>query len=91
MHPFEIRVFDSVNVDQLSFAPESDFKKLVIERIGAKVNLFPWISVEFELHMIYRNSSVRVYGSIRSKAEDIFGRLEGGRDFEFSEERLFLL
>ena len=45
----------------------------------------------FELHMIYRNSSVRIYGSIHSKTEDIFNRLEGGPDLEFSEERPFLL
>jgi len=41
--------------------------------------------------MIYRDSSVRIYGSIHSKAEDIFDRLERGRDLEFSKERPFLL
>jgi hypothetical protein len=47
--------------------------------------------VYFELQMVYRNSSVRIYGSIHSETEDIFSRLEGGRDLEFSKERLFLL
>jgi len=41
--------------------------------------------------MIYRDSSVRIYGSIHSEAEDIFNRLEGGSDLEFSKERLLLL
>ena len=45
----------------------------------------------FELQMVYRNSSVRIYGSIHSETEDIFSRLEGGWDLEFSKERLLLL
>ena len=35
--------------------------------------------------------SIGVYGSIHSEAEDIFHGLEGGSDFEFSKERLFVL
>jgi hypothetical protein len=38
--------------------------------------------VYFELHMIDGDSSVRIYGSIHSKTEDIFNRLEGGPDLE---------
>jgi len=37
-----------------------------------------------------RDFSVGVNGSIHSKAEDIFHRLKGWFDFEFSKERLFL-
>jgi len=47
--------------------------------------------VYFELHMIDRDFSVRVYGSIHSETEDVFNGLEGGRDLELSEKRLFLL
>jgi hypothetical protein len=41
--------------------------------------------------MIDRDSSVNIYGAIHSEAEDILNGLEGGRDLEFTEERLFLL
>lgn len=43
----------------------------------------------FELQMVDRNSSVRIYDSIRSETKDIFCRLEGGPDLEFSKKRLF--
>jgi hypothetical protein len=46
--------------------------------------------VHFKLEVVNRDSSIRVNGSIHSKAEDIFDRLERGFDFEFSKERLFL-
>jgi hypothetical protein len=46
--------------------------------------------VHFKLEVVNRDSSVGVNGSIHSKAEDIFYRLERGFDFEFSEERLLL-
>jgi hypothetical protein len=46
--------------------------------------------VHFKLEVVNRDSSVGVNGSIHSKAEDIFYRLERGFNFEFSEERLFL-
>ena len=91
MHSFEVGVFDSLDIDQFSFAPESDFRDLVIERMNAEVDLFCWISVDFELKRVDRDFSVRVYGSIHSEAEDIFCRLERGRDFKFSEERPFFL
>jgi len=41
--------------------------------------------------MIDRDSSVSIYGAIHSETEDILNGLEGGRDLEFTEERLFLL
>ena len=47
--------------------------------------------VDFELEVVNRDSSIRINGSIHSKTEDIFSRLIGGLDFEFSEERLFML
>jgi hypothetical protein len=59
--------------------------------MNAEVDLFCWISVDFELQRIDRNVSIRVYGSIHPKAKDIFCGLEGGRNFELPEERPFLL
>jgi len=91
VHSFEIGGFDFIDVDQLSLRPESDFKKLVIYRVNAKVDLFPWIRVYLELYVIYRDSSVRIYSSIHSETEDIFNRLEGGPNLEFSKKRLFFL
>jgi hypothetical protein len=41
--------------------------------------------------MIDRDSSVSIYGAMHSETEDIFHGLEGGRDLEFTEERLFFL
>ena len=46
--------------------------------------------VHFKLEVVNRDSSVGVNGSIHSKAEDIFRRLERGFDFEFSKERPLL-
>jgi hypothetical protein len=59
--------------------------------MNSEIDLFGWISVEFEMQRVQRDLSIGVCDSMRSEAEDILGRLEGGRDFEFSEERAFLL
>jgi len=64
---------------------------LVVEGMNTEIDLLGWISMDFELQGIDRNVSVRVYGSIRPEAEDIFCGLERGRDFELPEERPFLL
>ena len=90
MHSLEVRIFDPLDIDQFAFAPESDFRNFLIEGIDAQVNLFSWISVDFELEMADRDFSVRVHGSIHSEAENILRRLERWPDFEFSEGRLFL-
>jgi len=60
------------------------------EGVDTKIDLFSWISVDFELETVNRDFSVGVYNSIHSETEDIFHRLEGGSDFEFPKERLFL-
>jgi hypothetical protein len=43
--------------------------------------------VNLELEVVNRDSSIRVDGSVHSKAEDIFERLERGFDLKGSEER----
>ena len=80
-----------MGIDQLSLAPESDLRDLVIDGVDPEIDLFGWISVDFELQRIDRNVSIRVYGSIHPEAKDIFCGLEGGRDFELPEERPFFL
>jgi len=45
--------------------------------------------VHFELEVVDRDSSIRVDGSLHSKAEDIFDRLIRGLDLKGSEERTF--
>jgi hypothetical protein len=90
VHSLEVRIFDPLDIDQFVFTPESDFRNFLIEGIDAQVNLFSWISVDFELEMAGRDFSVRVHGSIHSEAENIFDQLERGPDFEFSKERLLL-
>ena len=76
-----------MDIDQLSLAPESDLRNLVIEGMNSEVDLLGWISVDFELQRIDRNVSIRVYGSIHPEGKDIFCGLEGGRDVELPEER----
>jgi len=43
--------------------------------------------VHFELEVVNRDFSIGVSGSIHTKAEDIFHRLERWSDFKFSKER----
>ena len=64
---------------------------MVVKRVNTKVDLFPWISMYFKLHVVDRDSSVRIDGSIHSETEDIFSRLERGLDLEFSKERSVFL
>jgi hypothetical protein len=45
--------------------------------------------MDFELEVMDRDLSIRVYNPIHSETEDILRGLEGGSDFEFSEEGLF--
>jgi len=45
--------------------------------------------VDLQLEVVDRDSSIRVDGSVHSKAEDIFGRLIRGFDLKGSEERTF--
>ncbi len=80
-----------MDIDQFPFTPESDFRDLVIEGVNPKIDLFSWISVDFELQRAHRDLPIRINDSIHSEAEDILGRLERGRDFEFSKERPLLL
>jgi hypothetical protein len=91
VHTFEIGAFDLLDIDQLPLAPESDLRDLIIEGVNPEIDLFCWISVEFELQRADRDVPIRVYDSIHSEAEDIFRGLERGRDFELSKERLSLL
>jgi hypothetical protein len=91
VHLWELRSFDFMNIDQLSLAPESNFGDLVIEGVKTEMDLFSWVGMDFELEVVNRDPSVRVYGSIHSETEDIFRGLKGGWDCKFSKERLFLL
>ena len=45
--------------------------------------------VDLELKVVERDSSVRINGSVHSKAEDIFNRLVRGFNLKGSEERAF--
>ena len=47
--------------------------------------------VELELEIVDRDSSIRVDGSVHSKAKDIFDRLVREFDLKGSEERRFSL
>jgi len=43
--------------------------------------------VDLELKRVQGDFPIRIYDSMGSEAKDILRRLEGGWDFEFSEER----
>jgi len=73
VHTLEVGIFDFLGIDQLSFTPESDFGYFVIERVDTEINLLMGISVDLEVEGAYGDLSIRVYGSIHSEAEDIFG------------------
>ncbi len=90
MHLWELRSFDFIDIDQLPLAPESNFGDLVIEGVKTEIDLFSWVRMDFELQVVNRDPSVRVYGSIHSETEDIFSGLKGRFDCKFSKERLFL-
>ena len=91
VHTLEVRSFDFMDIDQLTFAPESGFRNFIIEGVNTQVDLFSWVSVDFELERANRDLSIRVYGSIHSETEDIFHGLERRSNFEFSKERPPLL
>jgi hypothetical protein len=38
-----------MDIDQITFAPESDFRNFIIEGVNTQVDLFSWVSVDFEL------------------------------------------
>ncbi len=91
MHPFEIRWFDFLDVDQFALAPEAEFRDMIIEEVNAHINLLLGIGMELKLERANGELSVGVCGSVKSEAENIFGGLEGRRDFEFSKQRALLL
>ena len=39
MDTSQIRVFDSLDIDQLTFTPESDFRSFFIEGVDAQIDL----------------------------------------------------
>jgi hypothetical protein len=45
----EVGVFEFLDIDKLAFAPESDFRDSIIEGVNTQVDLFSWVSVDFEL------------------------------------------
>jgi len=49
VHPLEIGIFNVLDIDEFSLAPESDFRDLMIEGVNTQIDLFSWISVDFEL------------------------------------------
>jgi hypothetical protein len=49
VHTFQVGDFDFLDVDQLSLAPESDFRDLIVEGVNTQIDLFSWIGVDFEL------------------------------------------
>ena len=55
--------------------------------MNPEVDLFGWVSVDFELQRANRDLPIRVYGSIHSEAEDVLRGLKRGRDCELSKER----
>ena len=86
MHTFEIRTFDFMCINQLSLTPETDLIELMVDGVNAQIHLLIGVCVDFELYMVDRDPSVRIYGSVHSEAEDIFYGLERGDDLEFSKE-----
>ncbi len=47
MHTFKVGVFDSLDIDEFAFAPESDFGDFVCGRVDAQVNGFSWGGVVY--------------------------------------------
>jgi hypothetical protein len=72
VHTFQVRIFDTLCIDEFAVAPDSDFRNFVMEGVDAQVDLFSRVSLESELLMADRNSSAKVNGSIHSETEDIF-------------------
>ncbi len=90
MHTFEIGVFNSLGIDEFSFTPESDFRNFNSRGVDPQIDCFAWSGmVDLQLEVVDRDSSVRVNGSVDSKAEDIFDRFIRGFDLKGSEERPF--
>ncbi len=73
MDTLEFGGFDFLGIDQLTLAPESDFGYFTIEGVDTEINLFMGIGVNFELQRTYGDLSIRVYGSVHSETEDVFG------------------
>jgi len=46
---FQVGIFDFMDIDQLPLAPESDFRNFIIEGVNTQIDLFSWVSVDFEL------------------------------------------
>jgi len=62
-----------LDIEEFSFAPESDFRHFEGCRVDSEIDCFARGSmVDLQLEVVDRDSSVRVNGSVHSKAEDIF-------------------
>ncbi len=91
MHAFDVRVFNSLEIDEFAFAPKSDFGNFDGGGVDSEVNCFAWSGmVDLELEIVDRDFSIRVNSSVHSEAEDIFDGFVRGFDGELSEERFFL-
>ena len=81
-----------MDVNEITLAPKTNLRKDVCKRIDSEIDGFPWDSVvDLEMEIVERDFSIRINDSFDSEGEDIFGRLVGGNDFKFSEQRAFLL
>jgi hypothetical protein len=90
VHTFKVRVFNSLDIDELTFAPASNFRKFGGGGVNAQVDYFTRSGmIELELEVVDRDSSIRVDGSVHPKAEDIFDRFIRGFDLKGSKERPF--
>jgi hypothetical protein len=90
VHTFEIGVFNSLDINQFPFAPESDFGQFDGGRVDSEIDCLAWGGmVDLQLEVIDRDSSIGINGSVHSKAENIFDRLIRGFDLKCSEERTF--
>lgn len=74
---------------EFSFAPESDFRNFDGYRVDLQIDCFAWRGmVDLQLEVVDGDSSIRVDGSVHSKAEGIFDRFIRGFDLKGSEERM---
>lgn len=71
--------------------PEMDFSQLMISWGDTQRDRLIWRdATDAELQVIQGDSPIRIGGTLDPEAEEVFGRLEGWRDGEWTKERLFI-
>jgi hypothetical protein len=89
VHTFEVGVFNPLDINKFTFAPESDLRNFDGGGVDPQIDCFSWgRMVYLQLEVVNGDSSVRVNRSVHSETEDIFHRLERGSDCKFSKGRL---